>query len=134
VLFTPSCYCRAILEFQMQNYVLVDFLFWLLRHLEIQLYTHFCKLAAHPMYLIVNSYACYPRPPLLVIQAAASSYNVKKASAQLEKTKEEIVSQNQSIQQEIECPRCHDVMTLHSEFDRLGYFCEECCFSLHLNH
>jgi hypothetical protein len=24
-----------------------------------------------------------------------------------------------SIEQEIECPRCHDVMTLHSEFDKL---------------
>jgi hypothetical protein len=39
-----------------------------------------------------------------------------------------------SIEQEIECPRCHDVMTLHSEFDRLGYLCEECDFSLHLSH
>jgi C4-type Zn-finger protein len=39
-----------------------------------------------------------------------------------------------SFEQEIECPRCHDVMTLHSEFDRLGYFCEECDFSLHLSH
>ena len=36
-----------------------------------------------------------------------------------------------SIEQEIECPCCHDVMTLCSEFDRLGYFCEECSFSLH---
>ena len=39
-----------------------------------------------------------------------------------------------SIEQEIECPRCHDVMTLHSEFDRLGYLCEECDFSLRLSH
>jgi hypothetical protein len=39
-----------------------------------------------------------------------------------------------SIEQEIECPRCHDVITLHSEFDRLGYLCEECDFSLHLSH
>jgi phage FluMu protein Com len=38
-----------------------------------------------------------------------------------------------SIEQEIECPRCHDVMTLHSEFDRLGYLCEECTFLLALN-
>jgi ribosomal protein S27AE len=58
---------------------------------------------------------------------------------QLEKAKEEHVSQvtneeDVSIEQEIECPRCHDVMTLHSEFDRLRYFCEECSFSLHLNH
>jgi len=39
-----------------------------------------------------------------------------------------------AIEQEIECPRCHDVMTLHSEFDRLGYLCEECDFSLHMSH
>ena len=39
-----------------------------------------------------------------------------------------------SIEQEIECPRCHDVMTLHSEFDSIGYLCEECDFSLHLSY
>ena len=38
------------------------------------------------------------------------------------------------IEQEIECPRCHDFMTLHSEFDRLGYVCEGCSFSLYLSH
>jgi hypothetical protein len=54
---------------------------------------------------------------------------------EFEKAKEEPVQeQDLSIEQEIECPRCHDVMTLHSEFDRLGCFCEECSFSLHLNH
>jgi hypothetical protein len=30
------------------------------------------------------------------------------------------------IEQEIECPRCYDVMTLSSDFDRLGYTCQEC--------
>ncbi len=50
--------------------------------------------------------------------------------SQLEKPNEEYAIQVTeeeylSIEQEIECPRCHDVMTLHSEFDRLGYFCEE---------
>jgi hypothetical protein len=59
--------------------------------------------------------------------------------SQLEKPNEEYAIQVTeeeylSIEQEIECPRCHDVMTLHSEFDRLGYFCEECSFSLHLSH
>jgi uncharacterized protein (DUF983 family) len=44
------------------------------------------------------------------------------------------VSEDISIEQEIECPRCHDIMTLHSEFDKLGYVCEECDFSLHLSH
>jgi ribosomal protein S27AE len=57
---------------------------------------------------------------------------------EFEKAKEEPLSEVQkkdlSIEQEIECPRCHDVMTLHSEFDRLGYYCEECSFSLHLSH
>jgi hypothetical protein len=38
------------------------------------------------------------------------------------------------IEHEIECPRCHDIMTLSSsEFDKLGYFCQECSFSLYLN-
>ena len=31
-----------------------------------------------------------------------------------------------NIEQEIECPRCYDVMTLSSDFDRLGYTCQEC--------
>ena len=39
-----------------------------------------------------------------------------------------------SIDHEIECPRCHDIMTLYSEFDRLGYRCEECDFSLRMIH
>ena len=63
----------------------------------------------------------------------------KRLVPQLEKPKEERVSQvtneeNVPIEQEIECPRCHDVMTLHSEFDRLGYFYKEWSFSLHLSH
>jgi hypothetical protein len=46
----------------------------------------------------------------------------------------QITKEDISIEQEIEFPRCHDVMTLHSQFDRLGYFCKECDFSLHLSH
>ena len=34
------------------------------------------------------------------------------------------------IEQEIECPRCHDIMALSSDFDKLLYFCQECSFSL----
>jgi len=30
------------------------------------------------------------------------------------------------MEQEIECPRCYDIMTLSSDFDRLGYICQEC--------
>jgi hypothetical protein len=38
---------------------------------------------------------------------------------EFEKAKEEHVSKEQdlSIEQEIECPRCHEVMTLCSEFE-----------------
>ena len=34
------------------------------------------------------------------------------------------------VEQEIECPRCYDVMALSSDFDRLLYFCQECRLSL----
>ncbi|MFL6317564.1 MAG: hypothetical protein ACJ71K_06675 [Nitrososphaeraceae archaeon] len=37
------------------------------------------------------------------------------------------------IEQEIECPRCNDIMALSSDFDRLYYFCEECNLSLLVN-
>ena len=30
------------------------------------------------------------------------------------------------MEHEIECPRCNDIMTLTSDFDRLGYVCQEC--------
>ena len=36
----------------------------------------------------------------------------------------------ENIQQEIECPRCTDIMTLSSEFDKMLYFCQECQLSL----
>jgi hypothetical protein len=35
-----------------------------------------------------------------------------------------------NIQQEIECPRCSDIMTLSSDFHALLYFCQECQLSL----
>ena len=31
-----------------------------------------------------------------------------------------------NVEQEIECPRCSDIMTLSSDFDKLGYICQEC--------
>ena len=34
------------------------------------------------------------------------------------------------MRQEIECPRCSDIMTLSSDFDKLLYFCKECELSL----
>jgi hypothetical protein len=52
-----------------------------------------------------------------------------------EQTKEiEVQTELKEIEYEIECPRCHDIMTLSSsEFDKLGYFCEECSLSIYLN-
>jgi hypothetical protein len=37
------------------------------------------------------------------------------------------------IDAEIECPRCYDIMILSSDFDKLGYFCQECNLSLFVN-
>lgn len=45
--------------------------------------------------------------------------------------KEEEKEQVVSIENEIECPRCHDSMTLCSDFDRLFYSCDGCDFCLY---
>jgi hypothetical protein len=39
----------------------------------------------------------------------------------------------QDLEQEIECPRCYDIMSLSSNFDSLCYFCQECNLSLLMN-
>jgi hypothetical protein len=38
-----------------------------------------------------------------------------------------------SMEKEIECPRCSDIMILSSDFDRLFYFCQGCHLSLVMN-
>jgi hypothetical protein len=43
---------------------------------------------------------------------------------------EEEDKSTKDLEQEIECPRCYDVMTLSSNFDSLGYICQECDFLL----
>jgi hypothetical protein len=48
-------------------------------------------------------------------------------------TKKEKKNNNLEVELDIECPRCHDIMTLPSQFDRLCYLCEECDFPLYLN-
>jgi len=30
------------------------------------------------------------------------------------------------MEHEIECPRCYDIMTLSSDFDKLGFICQGC--------
>jgi cytochrome c-type biogenesis protein CcmH/NrfF len=44
----------------------------------------------------------------------------------LEKEEENDDKLMKNIEQEIECPRCNDIMTLTSDFDKLGYVCQEC--------
>jgi Zn finger protein HypA/HybF involved in hydrogenase expression len=34
------------------------------------------------------------------------------------------------LDNEIECPRCNDIMELNSKFGSLTYFCENCSFLL----
>jgi hypothetical protein len=84
-----------------------------------------------------------PLPLLVVIchilEASATYYNIKMLASHLENADDKHTGGQVeevghiSIEQEIECPRCH-VMTLYSEFDRLGYLCEECNFSLQMGH
>jgi transcription elongation factor Elf1 len=49
-------------------------------------------------------------------------------SHEKESKEEDKIAKN--MEQEIECPRCNDIMTLSSNFDRLFYFCQECDLSL----
>jgi hypothetical protein len=48
-------------------------------------------------------------------------------SQKKEKNDDQIIK---SIEPEIECPCCYDIMTLSSDFDRLLYICQECDLSL----
>lgn len=56
--------------------------------------------------------------------------NSKLMQYMLEK-KEQQISIMDNLENEIECPRCHDVMTLCSDFDFLYYKCEECYLPLY---
>ncbi len=49
-------------------------------------------------------------------------------------TSKEVNKNKFAIDLETECPRCHDIMTLCSNFDKLCYTCEEYSFLLALNH
>jgi hypothetical protein len=44
-----------------------------------------------------------------------------------EKSEEPVITE---LDNEIECPRCNDVMELHSSFDKLVYTCDSCSFLL----
>ncbi|MDQ3974952.1 MAG: hypothetical protein M3264_00370 [Thermoproteota archaeon] len=55
------------------------------------------------------------------------SMELQTPAADLHLRDEEISHERlKNIEQEIECPRCNDIMTLTSDFDKLGYVCQEC--------
>lgn len=45
--------------------------------------------------------------------------------------KNQQISITDNLENEIECPRCHEIMTLCSDFDLLYYKCEECYLPLY---
>jgi hypothetical protein len=54
------------------------------------------------------------------------SIELQNPVADLRLQEEEKSERLKNIEQEIECPRCNNVMTLTSDFDTLGYVCQEC--------
>jgi ribosomal protein S27AE len=66
------------------------------------------------------------RKKLLLKSEAASILPVNRDTANINDNK------NIEIEHEIECPRCHDIMMLSSEFDRLCYVCGVCNLSLQI--
>jgi hypothetical protein len=79
------------------------------------------------------SYTCPPSPLSISwykCDNATSEYMGIKLQTPAEDLHLQEVEKNddrvKDMEQEIECPRCADMMTLSSEFDRLGYVCQEC--------
>ena len=59
--------------------------------------------------------------------------SIELASPEVELDAQEVKEEDKTIkeiEQEIECPRCFDVMALSSDFDNLLYFCQDCGLSL----
>jgi uncharacterized protein (UPF0305 family) len=77
-----------------------------------------------------------PLPPYIVLAIISTKMSLfHLMSTELESPKLELDLQDseeeenrliENMEQEIECPRCYDIMTLSSDFDKLGYFCQEC--------
>jgi hypothetical protein len=57
--------------------------------------------------------------------------NVTKLEYVPSKGKEDHTTLSPSLEHDIECPRCYNIMTLCSDFDSLYYMCEECDFYLY---
>ena len=58
------------------------------------------------------------------------AYNSGIMQYMLEKNSHRI-SITDNLENEIECPRCHEIMTLCSDFDFIYYKCEECNLPLY---
>ena len=63
---------------------------------------------------------------LLLIMSTELQYPEVNDELQKEEEEENEDPIMKDIEQEIECPRCSDTMTLSSDFDKLGYTCQEC--------
>ena len=68
----------------------------------------------------------------LLLQQRQRQVNPLQNENDTEEDKEEKKIQD-NMEQEIECPRCYDIMALSSDFDRLCYLCQECSLSLLIN-
>lgn len=64
-------------------------------------------------------------PTIFVVEPKLESEVIAQDSLESEE------EQTPFLEHEIECPRCHDSMTLCSDFDSLYYVCEECDFTLY---
>jgi hypothetical protein len=79
-----------------------------------------------------------PLPPLIVLAIISTKLslggvmNTELLSPDLEYDLQDSEENEtiKNIEQEIECPRCYDIMLLSSDFDKLLYFCQECGLSL----
>jgi hypothetical protein len=63
-----------------------------------------------------------------VVEPTLETEKVMPASMKAKEEQENLVP---FLEQEIECPRCHDSMMLCSDFDNLYYVCQECDFCLY---
>jgi hypothetical protein len=59
---------------------------------------------------------------------------IKSKEQVLETVEQVSPEQEEALKSELDletvCPRCHELMELHSSFDKLMYSCDSCCFLL----
>jgi hypothetical protein len=67
----------------------------------------------------------------LLLQQRQLQVNPLQNENDTEDKEEKMIQDN--MEQEIECPRCREMMTLSSDFESLCYLCQECNLSLLIN-